>query len=227
VVRLRRHARILGLAAVVAGTAAACLGGGHAAAPVVAARVCTAVPRSGTTVVPNVRRMAFDVALHRLLGRRLLVSVPRFIFFHAAMAEQGWGRLQNYLIVSQSPRAGSRVRAGVTVRLRLDNPLFRGPIGSMGIPSHHPRYAHIPNLVGDDYRRAMAAGTERSGILVRVSTTGALTPRASTCGLNAFIVASQTPRPGKRVLWGGVRGASGVQPSLATVTIALVSRPPA
>jgi hypothetical protein len=112
------------------------------------------------------------------------------------------------------------------VRLRLDNPLFRGPIGSMGIPSHHPRYARIPNLVGDDYRRAMAAATERSGIYVRVSTTGALRPRASTCGLNAFVVAAQTPRPGKRVLWGGVRGAEGVQPSLATVTIALVSRPP-
>jgi hypothetical protein len=225
--RLRRHACILGLTAVVAGLAAACFGAGHAAAPVAAARVCKAAPRAGTTVVPNVRRVAFDVALHRLLGRRLLVSVLRFIPFHAAMAEQGWGRLQNYLVVSQSVGPGRRLRSGATVRLRLDNPLFRGPIGSMGVPSHHPRYARIPNLVGDGYRRAMAAETSRSGIYVRVSTTGPLSPRASACGLDAFVVASQTPRPGKRVLWGGVRGAAGVEPKLATVTIALVSRPPA
>ncbi len=224
--RLPRPARLLVPAALVAATATACFGGGHTAAPVTATRACRPIPRSGTTVVPGVRGAAFDVALRRLLGRRLLVSVPRFIPFHAAMAEQGWGRLQNYRVVSQSPRAGSRVPAGTAVRLQLDDPIFRGPIGSMGEPIHHPRYAHIPNLVGDDYTRAMGAANERSGILVRVSTTGALTPRASTCGLDAFVVASQTPRPGTRVLWGGIRGAEGVEPKLATVTIALVSRPP-
>lgn len=95
----------------------------------------------------------------------------------------------------------------------------------MGEPVHHPKYARIPNLVGDRYPRAMAAANERSGILVRVSTTGPLSARASLCGLAAFVVAAQSPKPGTRVLWGGIQDHGGVDPALATVTIRLVSRP--
>jgi hypothetical protein len=103
----------------------------------------------------------------------------------------------------------------------LDRPLFTGPLGSMAVPSTHPTYARVPDLVGLDYQKAMAAGQGWStGIFVRVGRTGPLTAAASACGLNAFVVASQTPRPGTQVLWAGVRPRS-VAPSLATVTISL------
>lgn len=153
-------------------------------------------------MVPDVVGAQFDRAVVKLLERKLLVSVPRFVPFHDAMAEQGWGRLET---------------------LTLDRPVFRGPLGSMAEPVRHPEYASIPNLVGKGYRQAMENGN--SGVLVRVSRTGPLSPTASPCRLNAFVVSSQTPRPGTRVPWGGVLQ-GGVHPSLATVTITLVSRPP-
>jgi hypothetical protein len=223
--RAHRDVALFATAAALALAAAGCLGsGGHAAPGHV--RSCRPIARSGATTVPRVVGAHFDTALRALLRRGLLVSVPRFIPFHDAMAEQGWGRLGNYLVVSQSPAAGLGVARGRTVALTLDRPVFRGQLGSMVEPTHHPRYARIPNLVGDDYTAAMGAATERSGILVRVSTTGPLRPRASACGLDAFVVSSQTPRPGTRVLWGGVER-DGVDPARATVTITLVSRAPA
>jgi hypothetical protein len=217
--------RLTGLAltaAIVAATAAGCAGGGRHAEQAIA---CRHISRSGTAVVPRVTGATLDVALRRLLRRQLLISVPRFIPFHDAMAEQGWGRLQNYRVVAQAPRPGAAASAGSAVRLRLDDPVFRGPIGSMVEPVHHPMYARIPDLVGTRYPQAMAAATERSGILVRVSTTGPLAPAISACGLAAFVVTSQSPRPGTRVLWGGIRDHEGVQPGLATVTIQLAARP--
>jgi len=218
------RALILPLAALAA--AAACAGGGGASSPDAVTTVsCTRIAHTGSAVVPRVRGSAFDAALRTLLARSLLVSVPTFIPFHHAMAEQGWGRLQNYRVVSQTPLPGALVAAGSVVRLRLDDPIFRGPLGSMVEPTHHPTYARVPDLVGDRYPQAMAAATERSGILVRVSTTAPLTAPASACGLGAFVVAGQSPKPGTRVLWGGIHDHSGVEPGLATVTIRLVSRP--
>jgi hypothetical protein len=173
--------------------------------------------------VPKVVDRSFTGALARLLADHLLVSVPHFIPFRDAMAEQGWGRLENYTVVSETPKPGCTQPAGTVVTLRLSSPRFRGPIGSMAEPVHHPRYARIPDLVGRTYPEAMAAATWRSGILVRLSTTAPLQPAVSSCGLGVFIVSTQTPRPGTRVLWGGV-GTAGVDPSLATVTIALRAR---
>lgn len=140
------------------------------------------------------------------------------------MAEQGWGRLENYRVVSQSVSPGEHVSAGTPVTLKLDTPVFRGPLGSMVEPVNHPTYIRIPNLVGQDYRQAMAAGDAfKTGIFVRVSSSGPLKPAASACGLSGFVVASQQPHAGKKVRWGGTEP-DGVGPKLATVTITLVSR---
>jgi hypothetical protein len=69
----------------------------------------------------------------------------------------------------------------------------------------------------------MAAATEKSGILVGLSSTEPLQPAASRCGLRAFTVSTQIPKPGTRVLWGGIH-TTGIKPALATVTITLKSR---
>jgi hypothetical protein len=215
--------------AAVAAAASGCLGSsGSAASPSDAgSHDCRSIPGGGSAVVPKVVGASFDRALSRLLHHHLLVSVRHFAPFHDAMAEQGWGRLENYRVVSQSVAPGGQVASGEVVTLTLDTPEFRGPLGSMGEPIDHPTHVRIPNLVGFDYERAMAAGeASTTGIFVRVSTTGPLTPAASACGLTAFVVSSQTPRPGKQVLWGGVNP-DGVNPELATVTITLKARSPA
>jgi hypothetical protein len=184
---------------------------------------CPTIARTATTTVPNVVGESFTHAFARLLSKHLLVSVPRFIPFHDAMAEQGWGRLANYQVVAETPRPGTTGPAGTVVTLRLTDPIFRGQLGSMAEPLHHPRYAHIPNLIGEEYPQAMAAANSKNGILVRVDTTAPLRPNVSSCGLRAFVVSAQTPKPSTRVLWGGIT-ATGVDPSRATVTITLTDR---
>jgi hypothetical protein len=184
---------------------------------------CPAIAHTGPTTVPRVINRSFTSALARLLQDHLLVSVPHFIPFHDAMAEQGWGRLANYTVTSETPHPGTTQPAGTVVTLKLSNPVFNGQLGSMGEPTHHPRYAHIPTLRGKTYPQAMATATEKSGILVRVSSTAALRPAESSCGLRGFTVSTQTPKPGTRVLWGGIN-TTGVEPALSTVTITLKSR---
>jgi beta-lactam-binding protein with PASTA domain len=175
--------------------------------------------------VPGVIGDHFDLAVAKLLRRHFLVSVPRFASFSNAMAEQGWGRLENFKVVSQSVAPGKQVPAGTSVTLGLDTPAFSGPLGSMVEPVHHPTYVRIPDLVGETYRQAMAGGNAfKTGIFVRVSRTGPLTSTASACGLNGFVVESQHPSPGRQVQWGGI-SPNGVNPKIATVTITLVSRP--
>ena len=206
--------------------ASGCLGSSGGSGGVSEAGACPAVGGPGTATVPKVVNRSFTSALARLLDDHLLVSVPHFIPFRDAMAEQGWGRLANYTVVSETPQPGTTRPAGTVVTLELSNPLFHGQIGSMAEPVHHPRYARIPDLVGRTYPRAMAAATSKSGILVRVSTTAPLRPAVSGCGLGAFIVSTQSPGPGSRVPWGGVE-TTGVDPGLATVTISLTARPSA
>jgi hypothetical protein len=61
--------------------------------------------------------------------------VARFAPFHDARAEQGHGRLENVGVVAQSPAAGTNVAAGTSVALKLDTPVFHGPIGSLAVPT--------------------------------------------------------------------------------------------
>jgi len=73
-------------AAIIAATAAACLGRGSSPRPNAARTVaCRRISHSGSAVVPRVTGTAFDAAVRRLLGR-LPVSVPPFIPFHDTMA---------------------------------------------------------------------------------------------------------------------------------------------
>jgi hypothetical protein len=217
-----RHRVLIALVAAISGAAIPAAGQADSGD----ARGCRSVPSVGSTAVPNVVGTQFDRALGDVLDRQLLVSVRHFIPFTNAPAEQGWGRLENYRVVAQSPPPGRSLRAGRAVSVILDRPRFTGPLGSMVVPTTHPTYAEVPDLVGLDYQQAMAAGDGFStGIFVRVGRTGPLSAAASACDLNAFVVSAQTPRPGTRVLWAGVKP-HGVAPGIATVTITLVSRAP-
>jgi hypothetical protein len=102
-----------------------------------------------------------------------------FIPFTNALAEQGWGRLENYRVVSQSPAPGRSLHAGGAVTVTLDRPTFTGPLASMAVPAGHPMYASVPDLIGLDHQQAMAAGQGWStGIFVRVGRTGPLSAAA-------------------------------------------------
>ncbi len=211
----------IGVTATLAVLSTGCGGGQPGPRETFAGR-CPSNSVSGSAVVPKVAGLQFDVAVSHLLARHLLISVPRFAPFHDAPAEQGWGRLENYRVLAQSPVPGVRVGASGYVVLTLNAPVFPGPYGSMTVPSKHPRYATIPDLVGQPYMKAMSGSPFKTGIFVRVGQTGPLSPQASACGLNGFVVASQTPNPGTRVRWGGINK-GGVSPSLATVTVNLAS----
>jgi hypothetical protein len=83
--------------------------------------------------------------------------------------------------------------------------------------------AQIPDLVGERYRVAFANDPSVSGVYVALGHTGPLPAASSACGLDAFVVTSQSPAPGTKVPWEGFNGTS-VRPPLATVTVALTSR---
>jgi beta-lactam-binding protein with PASTA domain len=192
------------------------------------AAACPSTHSVGTTVVPNVARLPLNAALATLLARHLRVSIPHIIPFEQAMAEQGRGRLENYDVIAQSPRAGTKVADGRTIVLVLSDPNRQAkmPLGSRSIvvPTDHPGSVRVPNLIGMRYHAAMAAGHAlTTGVWVRIGRTRSLSAAASTCGLDGLTVATQTPAPGTLVPWQGV-AASGVTPSLATVTIGLVSK---
>lgn len=213
---------------VVAAAGAWVLSGGSQRGAVAGGRVgltpCPPVSWRGATAVPDVVGLGLNRASARLIESRLLFVVPSFPRIRGEMPEQGFGQLANYLVVAESLTPGTTVPSRTVVRLTLDTPVFRGPIGSMGEPTRHPKYKRIPSLVGDDYGQAMAAEKGfMAGMYVTLSRTGPLTAAASACGLNGFVVIHQYPRAGTRVLWGGI-AATGVDPRLATVFIRLASR---
>jgi beta-lactam-binding protein with PASTA domain len=191
------------------------------------AAACPSTPSTSTatTVVPKVVTQPLNTALTKLLARHLRVSIPHITPFEQAMAEQGRGRLENYDVISQSLRAGVKVADGRIIVLTLSDPSSRtGPLGSIVVPTDHPSFVRVPDLVGMRYHAAMAAGDAfKTGVWVRVGRTRALTAAASTCGLDGFAVATQTPAPGTLVPWQGVAAGS-VKPSLATVTVGLISK---
>ena len=186
---------------------------------------CPSTLSTSTSVVPKVVREPLNTALAKLLARHLRVSIPHIIPFEPAMAEQGRGRLENYDVITQSPRAGAKVADGSIIVLALSDPSSRvSPLGSIVVPTDHPGFVRVPDLIGMRYHAAMAAGDAfKTGVWVRVGRTRALTAAASTCGLDGFAVATQTPAPGTRVPWQGVTAGS-VKPSLATVTVGLISK---
>jgi len=178
--------------------------------------------------VPSVASMDFVRALTTLRAHGFRVAVPSFPAFPDEPAGQGRGRLPNYVVVTQRPRAGASARRGATVTLALSLPAFRGPLASIAEPIHHPARVTVPDFVGRTYPEVMPAGGDlrRDGLWVRVGTVGPLTAGASVRGLAAFRVLAQSPRPGAVVPYGGLTGkpvGRGVQPAASTVTIALIA----
>ena len=183
------------------------------------------VPDVHSTGFPVAFR-SFPVALARLRERGLLASVPYFPpFARDEAADQGRGRLENYVVVRQEPAAGARVRRGTTVRLALALEQFFGPRGSPVTASHHPPTIALPSLLGRRYAAAIDAGDDGfRGFWVRASSVAPLLPHESRRSLDAFVVARQTPTAGTPVPYGGlvvVNGQRGVKPSVSTITIEL------
>jgi hypothetical protein len=171
---------------------------------------------------PNVMWLPLDQALRTLRRDGMRASIAAFPGIVPAMPEQGHSRLQTYRVAMQVPRPGTRVRPGRPVRLAVNRPRFRGPFASLAIRTHVGD-AVVPDLVGKRYGDVFANDPGVSGVYVALGHTGALHASASGCGLDAFVVASQSPAPGTRVPWEGLHG-TGVLPRLSTVTVDLVSR---
>jgi hypothetical protein len=171
--------------------------------------------------VPNVVGRRFDTALNVVRAGEHRVAVARFDPIEGIAPEMGWGRLENYHVVAQSPAAGSSLPFGGVVHLTLDRPRFGGLVGGLAIPKGHPPVIAVPDLIGLGYRQAIARGNGAgTGVFVRVGATGPLSASASRCGLDAFVVSSQVPRPGTLVPWEGVADGR-VSPRRATVAISL------
>lgn len=187
-------------------------------------RSCLPISTTGTTVVPNVVGEPLDTAILTLLGRRLLVSVAHFDPF-TDLQNYDEGNLEDYKIRSQSPAPGTKLSAGTKVSLTTGYTPYVGPLASRAVPKSHPRYVTVPNLVGKAYYDAVAEsrqGLFRAGYSVEIGKIGPLTPEASRCGLDGFVVSSQAPRAGTRVSWGGINDR---RDGSAVVVISLVSKP--
>lgn len=172
---------------------------------------------SGHTRVPQVTYFNFVAAFNRLTDAGFAVSVPYFPpFSPQEPAEQGRGRLSNYVVVGQRG-------AGDTVSLTLTLPHRFGPLGSLfGADPGRPATRPAPNLVGLRYETAQARADDReNGFWVRA---GSIAPLDHGMTLEEFRVASQTPRASTRVLFGGVLlNHHGVRPASSTITVDLTT----
>jgi hypothetical protein len=166
---------------------------------------------------PQVTYFNFVAAFNRLTDAGFAVSVPYFPpFSPREPAEQGRGRLSNYIVVGER-------RAGDTVFLALTLPHRFGPLGSLfGADTRWPATRPAPNLIGLRYETAQARADDReNGYWIRVRSVAPLV-RGKT--LDVFHIASQTPPAGTRILYGGVLpNHHGVRPASCTITISLVT----
>jgi hypothetical protein len=192
-----------------------------AGAAVLAATV-TGCDGSKAKTPPNVEYVNFVAAFQRLHRAGFRVTVPYFpAFGRDERAEQGRGRLSNYVVVRE------RRFTADTVALTLTLPPGGGPIGSIAVRKGEPAFLSAPDLVGQTYPAVTkrAGDNTVSGFWLRVSTVDPLDPQASADGLGAFRVASQMPRPGTRLLFGGGvvrhRGGISIRPAASTITVAL------
>ncbi len=172
---------------------------------------------SGDRAVPQVTYFNFVAAFHRLRAAGFVVSVPYFPpFSPSEAAEQGRGRLSNYVVVGER-------RAGGTVFLTLTLPHRFGPLASLfGAETSWPATRPAPNLVGLPYETAQAHADDReNGYWIRI---GSIAPLGRGLSLRAFRVASQTPRAGTKILFGGVLpNHHGVMPAASTLTVDLTT----
>lgn len=185
---------------------------------VVAALAGGASSAAAPRPLPKVLYVNFSAALQRLHDAGFAVEVPYFPPFgpHEA-AEQGRGRLSNYVVVRE------RRLPGDTVALTLTLPRFQGPFGSLGTRPGQPKYLSTPNLVGRSYQAAANTADDytTSGYWLRISTVAPLEPTKRDV-YRAFRIASQSPAPGTRILFGGVLpNHHGIRPASSTITVSL------
>jgi hypothetical protein len=112
------------------------------------------------------------------------------------------------------------------VRLTIEPPRFRGPIGSLALPNVFPPTFTAPDLVGLTYQAALAVAADPSSAFwLKLDGAPPLRASASRCGEDAFAVASQAPPAGTTMpSWGVVAGRTGVRPALSTITLTLTTR---
>jgi hypothetical protein len=183
-----------------------------------------AVGRACTVRVPGVGASSFTTALARVRAAGLLVAVPRFPRFTIALPEQGWNRLETYVVSGEQPAAGTRVARGSVVRLTIPPPRFPGPVATMAIPIERQPVVPAPNLVGLTYRAAFAASQAPIGLWVKVDRAPPLHAAASRCGEDAFVVSAQQPPAGTPLpTYGVVPGQLGVSPVASTITLSLAT----
>jgi hypothetical protein len=181
-----------------------------------------AVGRSCTVRVPDLSGSSFTTALARLRAAGLLVAVPRFPRFTIALPEQGWNRLETYVVSGEQPAVGARVVRGSVVRLSIAPPRFRGPIGSMVVPVERQPVVQTPDLVGLTYRAAFAAS--QFGLWLKLDGAPPLHASASRCGEDAFVVGAQQPPAGTPMpTYGYIAGQLGVRPPISTITLSLTT----
>jgi hypothetical protein len=168
---------------------------------------------------PDVKGDSFPKALARLRASGFLVSVPSFPPLRNHMVEQGRGRLGDYRVV------GERTNGSKIVTLTVADTPRTGPLGSIVVLNLHPWRVRVPRLVGLTYRKAFRRSPFRTGLWIRVGRVEPLRPAASADGLDAFVVVSQTPRPGASVPFSGLSHAwYGVRPAASTVVVTLGER---
>jgi hypothetical protein len=187
---------------------------------VVAALVGSGGSAARTRALPSLDYVRFPAALQRLHDAGFAVEVPYFPPFSAREpAEQGRGRLSNYVVVR------ARRLSGDVVALTLTLPRFEGPFGSLAGRKGEPAFLSTPNLVGRSYEAVanQAADYTTSGYWLRIGTVAPLEPSRS--GIDkAFRIASQSPPPGKRILFAGVLpNHHGIWPAKSTITVSLTT----
>jgi hypothetical protein len=175
---------------------------------------------SKPNALPRLDYVNFVAAVHRLHDAGFKVEVPYFPpFAPTEMAEQGRGKLSNYVVVR------TRRVSGDTVALALTLPRFQGPMGSMVARTGEPAYVSTPNLVGRSYETVAhnARDYTQSGYWLRISTVAPLL-RSPANLENDFRIASQSPPPGTRMLFGGlVPHHGGIRPRSSTIAVTLTT----
>jgi len=144
-----------------------------------------------TVVVPGVRSGGVLFAFDRLRGSGLRVAIPSITHFYAT----NWP-----YVVDQAPRAGTRVKWGSVVTLRLR----AGPTGSPSGPKKLPMY-RVPNFAGRPLTEAVA--WTKGKLVYWESELPPLPPSSARHLFDAYVITSQRPAAGSDVkLWTPVAG---------------------
>jgi hypothetical protein len=163
------------------------------------------------TTVPPVDTGSFGTALARLHAAGLRVGAEGFGRMPAGY------RLADAFVGDQDPEAGTRVPRGSVVRLNMHG---ANPIPSPAVPKHRPRFAVVPSLVG--LPEPVAEQRLGGGFWPELTRIAPLPASKSGRGLYAYVVTSQSPRPGTRMpYFGRTVAGGGFRVSVVRLTLAV------